>query len=367
LNASVAPIRPWLASGLIAVFALAGCGPADSAGAEECGEAPTAAAGELRTVLRASAFGAKAGMLGTAALADGSVVVAYDASPDEAGDADDLAGRVPEPGLVLLRPDGSCAPFPLPIVDGGRVGLDAQPVAVGLDGRLYLWDGAERRLIRGQVGANWETLTVVPSAALHFTSWPAVAVGPEGEVYIATDFLVSRVTGAGNLEPVAGTGQRPPGPDFPLPDPGTFPRPGTSAPLTHLSGIAATPSGGVVITTESAVLELDPSGTLHLVADPATTAGQDGAIEALHVDEGGSVGVGSHLGAVEVTDAGDILVSDQAKKRILRIHDGRSTVFVTDSAYLSLSRGHAFLADDAGLLLHRDGGQSLAVLGLPPD
>ena len=196
-----------------------------------------------------------------------------------------------------------------------------------------------------------------------YTSSPDVAVSREGQVYIATDFLVSRVTTMGDLKPVAGTGKRPPGADCcPAPDLGDFPRPGTSSPLPHLSGIAATPSGGVVVATENAVMELDLSGALHLVADPATTA-EEGAIEAVHVDEDGSVGVGSHLGPVEVTDAGDVLVGDLAKKRILRIRDGRSTVFVADSSYLSLVRGSALLADDAGLLVRRQG--DLAVYGLP--
>ncbi len=361
----MAPIRPLLAAGVIAVSALTGCADDESA-SDACGEPLATPAGELRTVLQASSFGADALILGSAALPDGSVVVAYDANPEEAGGEEDW---VPDPGLVLLRGDGSCASFPLPLVDGLRVGLDAQPVAVDADGRLYLWDHAELRLVRGPMSGAWETLATFPTSVLRFTFTPAVTVSRQGEVYIATGFLVSRVTAAGEVEAVAGTGEAASkGRSYPPPDLGDFPRPGASSPLPNVSEIAATPSGGVVITVTSAVLELDPSGTLNLIADPRTTAGQDGAIEARHMDDTGAE-AGSVLGAVEVTAAGDVLVSDVPQRRIIRIRDGRATVFarVEEPSYMSLSRGHAFLPDEAGLLVHEGGGQNLAVLGLAAD
>ena len=114
------------------------------------------------------------------------------------------------------------------------------------------------------------------------------------------------------------------------------------------------------------MLELSPTGILHLVADPETTAGQDGAIEALHNDDTGAE-AGSHLHTPAVVDSGDILVSDTGKKRILRIHDGRSAVFLTDPYYVSVSLGHALLADRAGLLVrvHEERGHNLAVFGFP--
>ena len=81
----------WLRRGfaLIVVCALAACGAPESADAKTCGEAPSAEAGQLRTVLWASAFGAGALILGIAALPDGSVVVAYEANPEEAGGEED--------------------------------------------------------------------------------------------------------------------------------------------------------------------------------------------------------------------------------------------------------------------------------------
>jgi hypothetical protein len=146
-----------LATGVLAACLVAGCASfssrADSGtefGAGACA-APVVEPGELRTVVRASYFGTKTQIVNSAALLNGSIVVAYDANPDQAGDADDIAGRVPDPGLVLVRKDGSCEPFTPPVVAGVRVADDAQPVAVGPHGALYLWDGAEHRLVRGTV------------------------------------------------------------------------------------------------------------------------------------------------------------------------------------------------------------------------
>jgi hypothetical protein len=131
-------MRTWRAAalGLAVACALAGCtGVVGAANREECGQPLSAPAGELRTVLDANAFGAEAGILHSAALPDGKVVVSYDANPEEARGE---KGWTPDPGLVRLGEDGSCDAFPLPSVDGQRVGLDAQPVAVDADGRLYL-------------------------------------------------------------------------------------------------------------------------------------------------------------------------------------------------------------------------------------
>jgi hypothetical protein len=361
-----------LATGVLAACLVAGCASfssrADSGtefGAGACA-APVVEPGELRTVVRASYFGTKTQIVNSAALLNGSIVVAYDANPDQAGDADDIAGRVPDPGLVLVRKDGSCEPFTPPVVAGVRVADDAQPVAVGPHGALYLWDGAEHRLVRGTVDGTWETVVEIPAKRLRYTPTPGVAVSRQGDVYVATDFLVSRVAAAGKLQPVAGTGKAASnGKTYPPPDLGNFPRPGTAAPLTHLRGIAATPSGGVVMTTESVVLELDPSGTLHLLADPETTAGQEGAIEALHVDDGGVVGAGSHLTAPAVTASGDVLIGDSDRQRILRIGKGTSRVLVIGPS--SINPGNALTADGRGLLVRQVGDPDLALLSLPAD
>ena len=212
----MAPIRSSLVAGVIVLSVLTGCADREAA-SDTCGEPLSAPAGELRTVLGGSYFGEDALILGSAALPDGSVVVAYDANPEEAGGEENW---VPEPGLVLLYEDGSCEPFQVPVVERRRVGLDAQPVAVDDDGRLYLWDHAASRLVRGQVDGAWETVVTVPSRLLRFTFTPTVTVTRQGEVYIATGPLVSRVTAADELEAVAGTRVDPNGAilgDFPAP------------------------------------------------------------------------------------------------------------------------------------------------------
>jgi hypothetical protein len=200
----------WLSatSALLAVCVLAGCRAVSPEGEERCGEPLQVEPGEVRTVLRADWFDEDAFVVAGAALPDGSVLVGYDTNPDEAGDADDLAGEKEEPGLVVLRPDGSCAPFDLPEVDGRPVGADARPVAVDGGGPLHLWDFAELRPVRRAPDGAWESLVVIPQERRRYRGVPSVAVTDSGEVYVGTDFLVSRLTAADRLEPVAGT---PPG------------------------------------------------------------------------------------------------------------------------------------------------------------
>jgi hypothetical protein len=331
------------------VCALAGCGAPHSASAEKCGEAPVAAAGELKTILRASAFGADALILGSAALPGGSIVVAYEGNPEEAGGEE---GWTPDPGLVLLGEDGSCAPFPAPSVDGVRVGLDAQPVAVDSDGRLYLWDPDDRRVVREKVGGSWEMVTMLPERFLSYQPTPDVAVDPDGDVYLSGDYRVSRVTATGSLEDVAGNGEQ-----GRTAEAGTknLPRPGTSAPLPEVRAIRSTPSGALVMATKSAVMTLD-AGTLSLLADKNSTAAEEARLTER-----------TQLTALEVTPSGDVLVSDLPGRRILRLREQAVTVLVESPSYLSLSPGGALLPDGAALLVHQDGGQSLAVYGMSSD
>lgn len=268
------------AAGALALALLSGCASADAQqepAAETCGLGTLPEPGEMRTVLEGDDLREGASIGVGAVLADGSVVVSYDLNPIDENDAEAVATEEPEPGLLHLRED-SCEPVPLPTVDGQTVAADAFPVAADDDGRLYLFERPALRLVRGTPGADdWATVAVVPSEQLRFGYAPDVAVSDSGEVFVGTNFLVSRVTDGGELEPLVGTGEGD-GQDYPVPDPGSFPRPGTSAPLTRLGGLAVTPSGTLVLTTFQTVLELDASGTLRLLANPETTAGQEGAV-----------------------------------------------------------------------------------------
>ncbi len=349
--------RRFAALGLTAVCTLPACTSADATDEpteQACGEAPSAAPGELRTILRASTFDDDASLDTALALPDGSVVVSYDTNPDEAGDSDNLAGEKEEPGLVVLREDGSCAPFRLPTVDGRRVTPAAEPLSVDGEGLLYLWDPGASRLVRGTPGGAWEHVVDIADR-LAYTPFPAVAVGPDGEVFVGGDFVVSRVID-GALEVVAGTGEDARGPGNRPPDLGDFPREATGQPLPHINDIAAAPSGGVLLTVDSAILELDPSGTLRVFADAETTAGQEGAIRPLRD------GVGSRLGQLVVTPTGDVIVDDYGP--VHRIRDGVSTVLVDDP--VAVVWPGSLVADGSGLLVGvREGNGNLAVYGLP--
>lgn len=345
---------------LIVACLISGCAPSTpDTGA--CGTPPEAEPGDLRTLVDTTG----GLVLGAAALRDGSVVVARDSHPEPAGGGDE--GWTPDPGLLLLRADGSCEDFPRPVVDGRPVGAEARPVAVGPDGRLYLWDAAELRLVRGTVGGAWETVVTIPGTALMWAPdlVPAVTVTGDGEVYVLTDFAAARVTPTGGLQPVAGTGTDAAGGlSYPPPALGTFPRTGISAPLPLLTSIAAGSTGSVVITTPSAVLELDADGVLHLVADPGTTAGQSGRIEPLR-EEGDALGIGSRLTTLAVTGSGDVLVGDSGLQRVLRIRDATSTVLVDGPS--AIAPGSPLTADDSGVLVLEGGGERLALFGLPAD
>jgi hypothetical protein len=85
------------------------------------------------------------------------------------------------------------------------------------------------------------------------------------------------------------------------------------------------------------------------VADPATTRGQDGALDR-----------GSQLIGLAATAGGDILVADTSHQRVLRIHGGRSTVLLDGPSSLA-----SLDATSSRLLVSVDGGTTLAVHGLP--
>jgi hypothetical protein len=343
----MAQARRWTAVALIVVCGLGGCGEPDAVDSDQCGEPLRAEPGELRTVLRADWFDTDASLDSVAALPDGRVLVSYDTNPDEAGDADNLAGEKEQPGLVVLDQEGSCERYDRPEVDGRQVALDARAVAVDGEDRLYLWDGSADRLVRGPVGGAWETVTTIPETDQRW-GLSAVAVDQSGEVFLATGYAISTVSADGTLKTIAGTGEEY---RYQTNGPVELPRPATSAPLPDVRDIQALPSGDVLLTTKSSVLRLEDC-TRHLLADGETTSGQQGAINR-----------DSWLGGLAVLPSGDVLVSDLPGKRILRLHDGQSSVFLTDESYLTTDWATPALADGSGLLVHRE--ETLAVYGLP--
>jgi len=300
-------------------------------------------------VLRADWFDEDASLGSAAALPDGSVLVGYDTNPYVAGD-DEGNAEEREPGLVVLRPDGSCEPFDLPEVDGRRVGEDARPVAVDAADRLYLYDGAAHRLVRGPAGGTWETVATIPVDVAEQTGVSSVAIGADDEVFVLSGFRISTVAADGTLVPVAGNGE-----DFlDMKGLGPLPRSATSAPLPFVREIEALPTGGLVMATRSTLLTLE-NGTLDVLADAASTAGQEGAFVRRR-----------WLGGMHPLPSGDLLVGDADGKRILQLSgDGRSSVVLRDESPLSLPSANPALPDGSGLLVYRSG--ALAVYGLPAD
>jgi len=298
-------------------------------------------------VLRADWFGPDAALSFSAALPDGSVLVSYDTNPYVPGDDEgNLEER--EPGLVVLRPDGSCEPFVLPSVDGRHIGEDARPVAVDAAERLYLYDGAAHRVVRGPTDGTWETVATIPVDVAEQTGVSAVAIGADDEVYVLSGFRISTVAADGTLVPAAGNGE-----DFlGMKGLGPLPRSATSASLPFVREIEVLPTGGLVMASRSTLLTLK-DGTLDVLADAASTAGQEGAFVQCR-----------RLGGMHPLPSGDLLVSDAGGKRILRLSgDGRSSVFLTESP-VSLVSANPALADGRGLLLRGQG--ILAVYGIPP-
>lgn len=334
---------------MLAVLALVGCGAPDPAAESTCGEPLRAGPGELRTVIRGDWLGPEASLGSAAVLPDGSVLVGYDTNPYVPGD-DEGNAEEREPGLVVLRPDGWCRPFELPVVDGVRVGEDARPEAVDGAGRLYLYDRSGHRVVRGSVRGTWETVTTIPTDVDGRTGVSAVAIGADDEVYVLTGFRVSTVAADGTLVPIAGNGE-----DF-VEAEGTMrlPRPATSAPLPLVREAVVLQTGQLVLPTGSTLLVLE-DGRLDVLADAASTAGQEGSFDRNH-----------WLTGLAPLPSGDVLVGDPYGNRILRISGGRSSVFLTDDSSLSIaSPAPMDLGAGTGLLVWTDGGEALSVYGLP--
>jgi len=343
---AVVSIRPWLASGVLALSVLSGCTDREAGGAlGTCGAASFVEPGETATIVpdRALSFGVTAG----AALPGGDVLVAVETNVPEAGR--EVSDRGPE--IFVIRADGTCDPFDLPVVEGTAVGRTAVPVAVADDGSLFLWDPDNHRIVGRNTSGTWRTAVTIPSRLAMYGRLDA-AVAPDGTLYVQTDASIHRVV-AGKLELVAGTGQmlrqgR---------DPGPFPRPATSRPLPLLTGIDLTADGEPVLVMQTGVLTVDGDGILRLIADDDTTHGQEGAIVG---QEAGPVNR-SRLSRVAATEDGDLLVGDPGRDRVLQLSHGRSSILTEEARALSFGEP---LDPTGRMLLAINSRGDLVVVGL---
>ncbi|MCK9929381.1 protein kinase [Frankia sp. Mgl5] len=164
------------------------------------------------------------------------------------------------------RPTATTAPLPVvPVAGTGQAGFsgDGGPAAqatlnhpygpaVDAAGAIYVPDFDNHRVRR--IGPDGTITTVAgtgqagfsgdggPATAAMLNSPAAVAVGPDGTLYIVDTFnvRVRRVGTDGIITTIAGSGERPWNPD----DDGG---PATSAALWYPSGIAVDPAGGILI------------------------------------------------------------------------------------------------------------------------
>jgi hypothetical protein len=295
-------------------------------------------------------------VLATAALPEGDIVLAVQNNVPRPGED---GVRDVEPELLVLDSQGVCTPFPLPVVEGAAVTRNALPVAVGEDGTLFLWDRDAERIVSGREDEAWDVVVDVPEDLTRF-GWVDVDVARDGTLYVQTDAAAFRVS-SGRLEMVAGTGEELAGGEgYPVPDPGTFPRPATSQPLPFLRGMEPSPDGDLLLVSQNAIFAVDPSGTIRLIADPVTTRGQRAAIVARH-EVNGAV-EGSMLTGIAVTETGDLLVGDTAKRRVIRLRDGQTSLLASGVASMPLGDPLDTERDQLFLRPYVDG--ALAVLGI---
>jgi hypothetical protein len=346
LDGAVVSIRPWLASGVLALSVLTGCANRAAGSAPgTCGAAPFVEPGDTTTIVYGGALSFV--VTGSAALPGGDVLVAVETNVPEAGDE----ATDPRPETFVIGADGECVPFELPVVEGTAVGGTAVPVAAGDDDSLFLWDPDNHRIVGRDASGTWRTAVTIPSRLVMYGT-PDAAVAQDGTLYVQTDASIHRVV-AGELELVAGTEER-------LRqghDPGPFPRPATSKPLPLLTGIDASADGELFLAMQSGILAVDAGGTLRLLADDATTRGQEGAIVG---HEAGPVNRSRLLG-IAVTEDGDLLVGDPGRDRVLQLSHGRSSILTEEARALSFGEP---LDPTGRMLLAKNTRGDLVVVGL---
>jgi hypothetical protein len=309
----------------------------------------------MKTLVKPTGDSARFRVIASAALPNGDLVFATEANVPPAGE--EVTDR--RPALFTLDAAGVCRPFVLPVAGGKPVTRTALPVAVAPDGSLYIWDRDSRRIVSDAGTGTWNSVVDIPASVTQFQPIDAT-VARDGTLYVKTDASVFRVR-AGHLEIVAGTEEvLADGQTFPPPDIGPFPRPATSQPLPLLTGLTLSPDGDLLAATASAILGIDQTGDMRIVADSETTKGQPAAISPLHEVEGAVVG--SAITGIAATGTGDLLLSDTGLQRVIRISGGKVSVVVQDVA--AMSPGEPFDANTSQLLLLEEAGSKLAILGL---
>jgi RHS repeat-associated protein len=201
-----------------------------------------------------------------------------------------------------------------PAVDACLFGVN--DVAVAPDGSLYLADTFNERVRRigpdgiittvagtGTEGYNGDT---IPATSAQLRGPTAVAVGPDGSLYIADNFnqRVRRVDTAGLITTIAGTGA--------VGNDGDGGR-ATAATLIHLNDLAVAPDGALYLATGSRVRRIGPDGII-------TTVAGGGELEPAEADGGPAVDAKLFdVSDVALGPDGSLYLADSGHHRIRRV------------------------------------------------
>ncbi len=213
--------------------------------------------------------------------------------------------KVTPTGLLSIVVGNGTQGAPTPGSATSSMLSNAQSVAVDAAGNLYIAD-SDNAVVEKVTPSGILSIvagTGVPGAptsgdATHsMLRYPAdVAVDSSGNLYIAdySNYVIEKVTPAGNLSIVAGTG------NYGTPSPGSA----TSSRLNGPSGVAVDATGNLYIADSGNALvdKVDPSGALSIVAGNGTSGAPTPG-----------VGIGSMLGYPEglaVDPSGNLYIAD---------------------------------------------------------
>ncbi len=172
-----------------------------------------------------------------------------------------------------------------------------------------------------------------PAVAAQLNNPGALAVGPNGDVYVADENWVRRFHPGGTITPAAGTSAC---------DPANDGGSGTVASLCQPSGIAVSSDGFLYITAGPVIRRIDPNGLIATVAGTGSIgfSGDGGpAINAQLNDPRG----------VAVDSAGNLYIADLENTRVRRVLGGTPCALTISSSSLVVDGGAtsgSFALDD---------------------
>ncbi len=173
-----------------------------------------------------------------------------------------------------------------------------------------------------------------PAVAAQLNNPGSLAVGPNGDVYVADENWVRRFHPGGTIAPVAGTGAC---------DPANDGGSAAAASVCQPAGIAVSSDGFIYITAGQVIRRVDPNGLIATVAGTGSIgfSGDGGAaIDAQLNDPRG----------VAVDSAGNVYIADLVNTRVRRVLGGTPCELTVSSGSLvsdAAAASGSFTLDDA--------------------